>query len=114
MEDKTSAEARTQWITCFGDIELISERERRQKAFLHKSCSRSTRQQQEYILHFSPYFRVRIDNLKVIGVLHGNELHVLTRFLFLFRVPLADFVRDVFIGCAVNEKLLCANVLLRR
>jgi hypothetical protein len=69
----------------------------------------STCERQEYVLHFVPNFRVGIDNFEVIGVLHRYELHVLTGFLFLFCVAVAEFVRDVFVGGAMNEDLLRTN-----
>lgn len=75
--------------------------------------SELAREGDELFLDFVPNFRVGIDNFEVIGVLHCDELHVLTRFLFLFRVLLAEFVGDVFIGSTVNEDLLCRDVLFR-
>jgi hypothetical protein len=73
----------------------------------------STCERQEYVLHFVPNFRVGIDNFEVIGVFHGDELHVLTRFLLLFCVALAEFVRDVLVGSAVDQDLRRTNVQFR-
>lgn len=73
----------------------------------------STRERQECFLYCAPYFRAWIDNLKVIDFFHGNELHVLTRFLFLFCVAVAEFVRDVFVGSAMNKDLLRTNTQFR-
>lgn len=67
----------------------------------------------ELILNFGPDGRRRIDDFKMPDVLHRDELDVLSGFLFLFCVSLANFVGDVFIGCPVNEDLLRTNVEFR-
>ena len=59
-------------------------------------------QSKKLLLDLAPDGRVRVDNFKVSDALHGDELHIFARFLFLFRVVLAEFVRNVFIGGAVD------------
>jgi hypothetical protein len=54
-----------------------------------------------------------IDDFKVICVLHRDELHVLTKCFLLFCVALAEFVRDVLVGSAVDENLLRTDVQFR-
>lgn len=67
-------------------------------------------QNKKLLLDLAPDGRAWIDNFKVSDVFHGDEFHVFAGFLFQFRVVLAEFVRNVFIGRAVDKDLFCSDV----
>lgn len=75
--------------------------------------SESVRESDELFLDLAPNGRRRVNNCKMIDVFHCDELHVLTRFLFLFSVAVAELVRNVFVGSAMNKDLLRTNVQFR-
>ena len=68
-------------------------------------------QSKKLLLDLAPDGRVRINDFKMTDAFHGDELHIFAGFLFLFRVVLAEFVGNVFIGGAVDEDLFCSDVL---